>query len=880
MNRGKRILNECLKQGSGDIFANIDSKPAPVLYDIQKKLEHSSNDGYLEVEVNSNGYLEVDVNFFENQKGNLQIQEQCTNSASNFQSNQKVSNWLCNRGFVTKNNENCPARQEFIDDCENQNILQISTDVETSAFTKETENTENDYFLRKEDSNDDEDTTIKKYKTRNYQKLNFPISTGVDDNPQVNASTSIEVTKTKTPYKRKPDHCYFCETEVLNFSRHIIRIHPTEIEVAEIMAKPIKSKERKQLFNALRRKGNFLAKGGSCFKPVREGYVPGRKKRVCNNCLGHFSSKLLYRHKKKCAKTNSGSKSITIFSNIKVDRRLKEEVFPRMRADKISLEAQTDPLICEFGTRYLKTHREKHFVNVTSRKMRELAKILLEMRVLETSITTLLSALKPTFFDLFVQATKRIAKYDKNQDIYLSPTFAMNIVTSLKQCCDIAITFIYTKNMPNYSLSVATVEADLKTLIRLFDSNWSFEISSHAANNLNINKWNKITIVPLASDLRLLREHLIKLATKSLQVLTKQMNDVSGSTEADETDCKVLVKDSVEIQAYNNLMETIYCRVILFNRKRSGELQRMYLHTYLNATPDIEKYQEFNSVVSLPEKILLKSLKRVVIRGKRGKGVPVLFHSDIQEHINIILKIRNCFVPKNNPYLFATANSNTHLIGYKVLSKQSKLCGAQNPSSITSTRLRKHLATLSQLFNLSEGEIEQLATFMGHTPGVHRSSYRLPDDVYQTAKISKLLMVMEKGGADQYKGKSIDDIDINMEENLLEFNYHDSDEGENDMLDDLVNSKGTEMSTSNSNADNTLIKTTAPKLKKKIIRKVVPWTKEQKEVTLKYFKNHIKVKKAPKRLECVEFKEKFKKVMDNKDWLKIKVFIQNAYKDK
>lgn len=74
-----------------------------------------------------------------------------------------------------------------------------------------------------------------------------------------------------------------------------------------------------------------------------------------------------------------------------------------------------------------------------------------------------------------------------------------------------------------------------------------------------------------------------------------------------------------------------------------------------------------------------------------------------------------------------------------------------------STRLRKHLATLSQLFNLSENEIEQLVKFMGHTPGVYRSSYRPGDDIYQTAKISKLLLVMEKGGANKFKGKSLDD---------------------------------------------------------------------------------------------------------------------------
>lgn len=71
-----------------------------------------------------------------------------------------------------------------------------------------------------------------------------------------------------------------------------------------------------------------------------------------------------------------------LIRNKKVPPLLKELVFPRMRPDKISMEAKNDILICHFGSRYLSTHREKHFVHVTSRKMRELAKLLIEVRSL------------------------------------------------------------------------------------------------------------------------------------------------------------------------------------------------------------------------------------------------------------------------------------------------------------------------------------------------------------------------------------------------------------------------------------------------------------------------------------------------------------------
>lgn len=51
-----------------------------------------------------------------------------------------------------------------------------------------------------------------------------------------------------------------------------------------------------------------------------------------------------------------------------VDHQLKLDVFPRMRADEVSYAAKKDRLICAFAARYLKIHKEKHFILVASRK--------------------------------------------------------------------------------------------------------------------------------------------------------------------------------------------------------------------------------------------------------------------------------------------------------------------------------------------------------------------------------------------------------------------------------------------------------------------------------------------------------------------------------
>lgn len=56
------------------------------------------------------------------------------------------------------------------------------------------------------------------------------------------------------------------------------------------------------------------------------------------------------------------------------------------------------------------------------------------------------------------------------------------------------------------------------------------------------------------------------------------------------------------------------------------------------------------------------------------------------------------------------------------------------------------------------------------------------------------------------------------------------------------------------------------------------WDKDQKKIMQQYFKNHIKKKIAPRKGECLEFKEKYSEKFENKSWLQIKTFIYNSYR--
>lgn len=54
-----------------------------------------------------------------------------------------------------------------------------------------------------------------------------------------------------------------------------------------------------------------------------------------------------------------------------------KEVICNMKMDSKSLTAQQDKLICSFGARLLKNHREAHLKTYVSQRMRQLSKFLL-----------------------------------------------------------------------------------------------------------------------------------------------------------------------------------------------------------------------------------------------------------------------------------------------------------------------------------------------------------------------------------------------------------------------------------------------------------------------------------------------------------------------
>ena len=127
------------------------------------------------------------------------------------------------------------------------------------------------------------------------------------------------------------------------------------------------------------------------------------------------------------------------------------------------------------------------------------------------------------------------------------------------------------------------------------------------------------------------------------------------------------------------------------------------------------------------EKKLCRHSSRIVIRGKRGRPVPIHLTPKMLCALELLVRQREaCGVLKDNCYMFTRPEAMTHFRGSVCIRGFAKVCGAKCPKSLTSTRLRKHAASPSSVLNMKDTEMDQLANFLGHDIRIHPEFYLLP----------------------------------------------------------------------------------------------------------------------------------------------------------
>ena len=584
----------------------------------------------------------------------------------------------------------------------------------------------------------------------------LPISHGeVNHGP-----SSITVKTTCNSDGRKYDKkqiCFYCEKPQSKLPRHLRSAHPDESAVRDWMDEKDAKVERAKL-SKLRNLGNHLHNckvledgHGQLLVKYRPTESMDPKEFVpCPSCYGYFSKKFLWKHScpleakiPSLAKKTRGQRvrggKLLLPNPCKLSTEI-EELLSKLNNDEVARVIKSDDLILKLAKKeHLKLGHDGEQQSYMRTKLREIARLLMEVRVATKDPNQNLTELiDPAKYDVVVSSARTLAGFDSSNHLYKVPSLALKIGHTLKSCALIL-------KAEALKTGDDSVVCRATKFLQLYEMKWGEDITVHAHRTLTEKKRNNPKRLPLAQDIFCLTTYLKESSEVQKQVLKQGKGDT--------------------FTAWKTLNELTLTEVMMFNRRRQGEISKMTIHDFNNRRlPDSV---DCSGALSEFEKELCVKLKRVEIVGKKGRTVPVILTGSMEESMSLLLyKREEIGVNSDNYFMFprGTCNSEGHIRGSDCIRKYALLCGAKQPSFLRSTSLRKQIATVSQVLNLKENELDILANFLGHDVKIHREYYRLPDATLQVAKISKLLLSLENGSTSQLAGKSLSEIEVGKDE--------------------------------------------------------------------------------------------------------------------
>ena len=412
------------------------------------------------------------------------------------------------------------------------------------------------------------------------------------------------------------------------------------------------------------------------------------------------------------------------------------QVLSPMKRDDVALVVKNDTLIVELAKReYMKLGHDVDQHGYIRNRVRELGRLVLQLRKnTQQPNASLESFVHPHHLSDIVKAVHDIAGFREDKQLYDVPSLALKIGYSVKKCA------LVLKGSALESGQKHKAER-AEEFLQLCELNWRDLVSTHAHRTLYQGKRNKVTILPTNADGVNLSSFLHEAGNRELQLLQgargRQIRPV-----------------------WQKLNEVSLCHLIMFNRRRQGEVSKMKLDDFhKHSTAKLEG----ECLLSDLERQLCKMFRVVEIVGKRGRTVPVLLSNEAVAWLSaLVAKRHEAGVAQDNNFLFARCcyGGRGHIRGSDCLRAYADKAGLDNASSIRSTKLRKHVATASQILALKEHQLETLANFMGHDLRVHREYYQLPDTVQRVTKLSRLFLSLERGNLSSQQGKSLDDLHV------------------------------------------------------------------------------------------------------------------------
>ncbi|XP_069109552.1 uncharacterized protein [Argopecten irradians] len=547
--------------------------------------------------------------------------------------------------------------------------------------------------------------------------------------------------------------CGVCGKKVSNFAQHIERnkrSHEQSLEIKKIQEETDK-KKKDDLRTILRGKFNNAFNMETLKKGKGEILLERRPTKAfnlsdfgpCPKCLLWIAKKLMRKHQKSCVVRGTGTaaSSMLITQSDIISKRLTAEasenlvteVFQVMLNDEVGKVAREDPLLIHLGNIWMEKNVDNKLKRgcYTSQILRLVARLFLQLKEMKPLADgkTLWDYLQPQYFDVLAEATLSIADPSKEDAEDLAkPSNAVKLGYDLKRLinCKIGLSI-----MGNDQKSRQDAEDLLKTM-QIF---WGSKVTKLARVLLERRKYNKREQLPMPEDIE-------KLSTSLKKTITE------------------LDLDSVDPENFQHVAEVMSARLLMYNRRRTGELQAIGLEDYQKRKRgDAEAAEKILGECTALEKKLLDDQELMTVRGKTGRGVPVIIPKDCRSGLHFLCnqQIRRAAgIAESNEYIFAYKDGVVR--AYDSLAKACRR--ADLDKCLTSTNLRKYMATMTQVLDLKENELNWVLNHLGHTLDVHKIHYRCTSDVLEKAQIAKILLLQDHGLMGKYHNKTLTDIQL------------------------------------------------------------------------------------------------------------------------
>ncbi len=532
------------------------------------------------------------------------------------------------------------------------------------------------------------------------------------------------------------------------------------------------------MFGAIRNKGNFEFNTNDDIndgqlivirRPKAELNRDATNFTICYSCYGAYSKTSTRQHI--CSRQQVKGDRTSVQLSRMVEGRIDESassrlqtITSRMNSDPVSNLVSYDKLLIAYGNELVEQYDFNPHHKIVRSRLRLLGRVLVELKTIEPKITDFASLFDAQHCDSVINAIRAVGRFNATTRFFGAPSAASNAVTEIKKVGKIVI---------NQCIANKTKELKEQTndFITLFVSRSTIRINKLVANTLAHLKLNKIENVPTSGDV------------KTLSTFLSQKRK----------ECYQLLHAGYSKQKFINLAEITMVSMILFSRKRVGEMENCTKDDYIKRERCANPNNELLVSLSADAKKRVQRYSRMKIRGKLRRPVPILLQSDVEKCLDLLLKYRDAAgITPENQLLFALPLSNPDHAKFisdqdhvnvinacNAVRKWTTICGATVPGSLRGTQFRKHFASFCATKEINENTMTDVSNFLGHSPLIHKSIYRGNELHREVARMSELL---EEAAGD-------DDIDENEMVNDNDGSDMDIDVNEidcNEIADDIV----------------------------------------------------------------------------------------------